>query len=260
MLVLCVGCHSSKPAPTAPPSPTSAVAPPVTSPPPAEAPSAGAPPPEAQPKEHDENFGQRRSPELAVRDSCKVPGNEEAKYRWNVKHRAESRTRPTSVTVDDMLQWPDPDHISDENVRKKDDPKDLLDSHESEVRELEGDVWVLKIEDNDCDWHMELSAPGAGAKAARVIVEVPQGDGFEQVRTSVASLVAVRDIKDQCFKFTKPARVRITVIGFFDGHHWSEKHPHVGWRHGSDFVKTLWELHPVWDVTVEQKGTAGGCE
>ncbi len=199
------------------------------------------------------------TPPAGVRDSCTFSGDVEGKYRWSVKHRPASSNAPTTVTLDEMFTWPDPAGVEDPKTRGRDDLSDLLDPREGEARMIEGDVWVTKIEDNDCDWHIELSAPDAGASADRVIAEVSQGAGFEGPRSDVARLVGVTDIGTQCFKFTTPARVRLTGWVFYDGHHWSKLHPHVGWKHGSNFVKTLWELHPVWKVEVLASGVTRGC-
>jgi hypothetical protein len=156
-----------------------------------------------------------------------------------------------------MLGWPDPFNVDDKAVRDQDV---LLDEHEGDPRVLEGDVWLVKIDKNDCDWHLELSAFGTGPNADRVVVEVSQGAGFEEARGTIAALVGVGDIRDNlCFKFTAPATVRVTGWPFFEGHYWSKKSPHVDARHGSATVKTLWELHSGWKVEVERQGKAQGC-
>jgi hypothetical protein len=47
--------------------------------------------------------------------------------------------------------------------------------------------------------------------------------------------------------------VRITIMAFFDGTHWSQTIPtsKIGNGHGTDSVKTLWELHLVFKLTVD---------
>jgi hypothetical protein len=199
------------------------------------------------------------APAPAVPDACTFGGDVESKYRWNVKHRAAASAEPSEVRLPEMFGWGDPANVETPSVRNPTDPDQLLDPHEAEAHVLEGDVWVAKIEDNDCDWHLELSAPNAGSASDRIIAEVSQGRGFAKPRSEIASMVGVDEIRTQCFKFSKPARVRLTGWVFYDGHHWSKKHPRVGWKHGSDFVKTLWELHPVWSVEVLSGGETRGC-
>ncbi len=92
-----------------------------------------------------------------------------------------------------------------------------------------------------------------------MIVEVSQGAGDDDARSAIAELLDVTDIKHQCRKFTEPARIEVTGYGFYDGHHACAPHPHVGCKHGSDHVGTLWELHPVWKVTLKSKGKKHAC-
>ena len=194
-----------------------------------------------------------------VADSCKIPGDIDAKYRWMVKHRSPVAASPKSIDVPAFLVLDDPADVATSATRDRDDLQHLLDPHEGEVREFEGDVWVAKIEDNDCDFHLELSKPGGTAQDARVIAEVSQGAEFTKARSSIATMLGIGDIKLQCYKFTEPARVKLTGFLFYDGHHWSSKHPKVGWLHGSKQVGTLWELHPVWRVEVLSNGKTQGC-
>ena len=194
-----------------------------------------------------------------IADTCSFAGDVADKYRWRVKHRDPAATTAKPVTIQEMMSWDDPDNADDASVRGRDDPNDLLNPREAEVRVLEAEIWVAKIESNDCDWHLEVSTVGAGENGDRIIAEISQGKSFDAARSQIAHLVGIREIKGQCFKFSEPARARLTGFAFYDGHHWSRKHPHVGWRHGSDFVKTLWELHPVWQVEVLAPGKAERC-
>lgn len=46
-------------------------------------------------------------------------------------------------------------------------------------------------------------------------------------------------------------RVKVTGLAFFDATHWSAQDTQRGHGHGTALVETLWELHPVWHVTIE---------
>ncbi len=58
----------------------------------------------------------------------------------------------------------------------------LASPEETKVVELEGDLWHVKVSRDDCNCHLELSAPNAGRTADRVIVEIPQGRDFVRAR------------------------------------------------------------------------------
>ena len=100
--------------------------------------------------------------------------------RTQLKHRGPNvqNVSFTQVTVEDMLNWPNPAQI----VRTSNSP---IDNRENQAFTLFGDIWRVKVEDNDCDFHVEMSAPGNSQDADRVIVEIPQGPQFVQVRNSL---------------------------------------------------------------------------
>jgi hypothetical protein len=64
-----------------------------------------------------------------------------------------------------------------------------IDPKENQVFTVEGDLWRVVVEANDCDFHLELSAPGAGIAADRVIVEVSKR--LVNRRRSAAEVVVV---------------------------------------------------------------------
>ena len=104
---------------------------------------------------------------------------------------------------------------------------------------------------NDCDFHLELTKPGGDANDNRIIVEIPARDFAMDARTAIldkrAEMKKAKLMKN-AFDFKTPVRVKITGVGFFDATHWTKKKPKVGNGHGTKFVKTLWELHPVFDI------------
>ena len=169
-----------------------------------------------------------------------------------MKHRpAASQTVALhTTTVQDMLvQWPNPAHID----KKANTP---IDPRENQAFTLKGDVWVAKIEGNDCDIHLELSLPGQGPDAERVIVEIPQE--FTQVQNTMVSALRSQGLGDlnhkKSIELSQALPIEVTGLAFFDAFHYSAANPKKGHGHGSAQVGVLWELHPVYKVTV-LKGT-----
>jgi len=111
--------------------------------------------------------------------SCTPTTAVSKQHRSDLKHRDPASTEPHSATVAKVLQWAAPSGVADPKTRKSKVP---IDSRESEVFKLTGDLWRVIVEENDCDFHLELAAPGQPATAARVIVELPQGEAFRTQR------------------------------------------------------------------------------
>jgi hypothetical protein len=139
-----------------------------------------------------------------------------------------------------------PDGVANASVRKRDVP---ISSIEREVYTVEGDLWRVKMEDNDDEYHLEISARGAKRTANRIIVEIPPDPGYKATRLKLLSLLP----SEYVFKpkttrdFKQPIPVRVTGYAFFDGHHWSKKSLR-GNKHGTAYTATLWEIHPVWKI------------
>src|SRR5439155_11475533 len=110
---------------------------------------------------------------------------------------------------------------------------------ESQIFTVEGDLWRIVTEDNDCDFHLELSAPGAGPTADRVIVEVPQD--FTAARTSVLKQLAAHNLNFPASIMKQPIRLTVTGFAFYDAFHFSRSDLQRGHEHGTAFVGTLWE-------------------
>lgn len=175
--------------------------------------------------------------------------------RTGMKHRAAaSRTVAAhTATIHDMLlQWPNPANV-DRNANSPIDPR------ETQAFTIQGDVWIAKIEGNDCDIHLELSAPGMGQDADRVIVEIPQDPGFTQPRNAILQALLDQGAGDltrkKSIKLNESIPVEVTGLAFFDAFHFSAANPKRGHGHGSASVGVLWELHPVTKLTVLTGGT-----
>jgi hypothetical protein len=167
--------------------------------------------------------------------------------RTRMKHRGEPSTvTPSTVNLLEMLTWKAPAKVaSSPAVRKSNTP---IDPKETQAFTLEGDLWRIQTEANDCDFHMELAAPGAGPTADRVIVEIPQDSTFTATRKSILKKLADEGVQFPAPIMTKPIRVHVTGFAFYDAFHFSNADPQRGRDHGTAFVGTLWELHPVWSV------------
>jgi len=139
-----------------------------------------------------------------------------------------------------------PDGVANAAVRKRDVPISPI---EREVYTVEGDLWRVKMEDNDDEYHLEISARGAKRTANRIIVEIPPGPGYEGTRLKLLSLLPGNYIfrPKTTRDFKQPIPIRVTGFAFFDGHHWTKKSLR-GNKHGTAYTATLWEIHPVWKV------------
>ena len=170
--------------------------------------------------------------------------------RTKLKHRPPGRhATPSTTSIPAMLNWKAPAKAaSSATVRRSNSP---IDPKESEAFTVEGDLWRVVVEANDCDLHLELSAPGAGVATDRVIVEVPQVAAYAAVRQAFLTELARRGATVGGPALQRPVRLRVTGFAFYDGFHFSNGDPQRGHEHGSAFVGTLWEIHPVWRVEFE---------
>src|SRR5207244_12126316 len=60
-----------------------------------------------------------------------------------------------------------------------------IDPRETSVFTLKGDLWVVNIEPNDCDFHLEVSEVGGSVNSDRVIVEIRQTAPFVPARNAL---------------------------------------------------------------------------
>ena len=171
----------------------------------------------------------------------------ERQARTTMKHRTALTVSAQQTSVADMLAWPAPAHVADPVVRASQAP---IDPRESSAFTLSGDLWRVKVEENDCDFHLELSASGASKTATRVIVELPQDAA--NVRSTLAAMIKDAGLGDLSttpnLNFAQPLPLTVTGLAFWDSAHWSANDPQKGNSHGTPLVGTLWELHPVTSV------------
>ena len=174
--------------------------------------------------------------------------------RTKMKHRqpAADSVPADQTTVAGMRAFSSPPHMDVSSIRDKDE---VLSPLEEKVFRLEGNLWRIKVEDNDCDFHLEISEAGTGKKTARIIAELSQGLPFVEARDTL--IQAVKGVKPKVklksgskIDMKTPIRIRVTGFAFYDSFHFSKKHPQKGVNHGGKSVATLWEIHPVWRVEI----------
>jgi hypothetical protein len=169
--------------------------------------------------------------------------------RTNLKHRNPPILyNATQATVTDIIALNNqlPAGVTNASTRASNVPISPI---ESRVYAVTGDLWRVKMEDNDDEYHLEISASGAGQTADRIVAEVPPDPAYAGTRRQLLSLLPGNYVfqPKTSRDFTQPIRIRVTGYALFDGHHWSTKSLR-GNKHGTQFTATLWEIHPVWKV------------
>ena len=189
-----------------------------------------------------------------IRIRCPAPKFKPAsqQYRGNLKHRGRGGATGTSITVANIYDSPE---IRTE-IANSDENKDraIPQSSERQVFTLEAFLRQAKVEDNDCEIHLELSET-ARKNALRVIVEIPPDSDFDSDYQKILRLMRSRFPRRRklgpgiAFGLLPAVRIKVTGFGFFDGVHKGmvgSKRPNGG--HGSAPVKTFWELHPASNI------------
>jgi hypothetical protein len=139
-----------------------------------------------------------------------------------------------------------PAHLDDPRVKAS---NELISPIEKRVYRVAGDLWRVKMEENDCDYHLDLSGRGQSKSADRIIVEIPQGRSFNTARRQLLSTLP----GDYAFRpgttknLTQSIPMRVTGYAFYDAHHFNARKVR-GNGHGTRYTATVWELHPVWKV------------
>ncbi len=131
---------------------------------------------------------------------------------------------------------------------------------EKKIYRVKGYLRLAKIEDNDCDIHMEIGESESG-KEDRIIAEIPNTTEYCPLRDTlilqlenIFGMMPPLDKTGTLFGEDTQDIPMITVTGyaFLDASHKSTKHPQTGNKHGSTDVMTLWEIHPVFQVKLEK--------
>jgi hypothetical protein len=164
--------------------------------------------------------------------------------RQAMKTRAASTATPKVVTVGQILQWVVPTGLPS-SARRSNDP---IANRETvgDVYELTGFVRVVRFQ-ADCDFHVQVASSTAQS-ASQVIVEIPCAHD-----TAQGQLMALLGLKDEqkakSIAFPKePPRLTFVGFAFLDQWHQTKIATKAGFSHGPATVKTLWELHPIFEV------------
>ena len=173
--------------------------------------------------------------------------------RTVMKHRAPPKIAPHVATVAEMLAWPLPPGMK-RRMRKTDS---VMDPREEQVFTVEGNLWRVKLSEDDCDFHLELGPAGGVKQDERVVVEIPKGQAFLAARESLIKAIpeagTLKPDEDAKLKANTTLRVRVTGYAFCDLEHYTPKNLRRGDGHGGKRVMTLWEIHPVWKIEFLKK-------
>ena len=129
-------------------------------------------------------------------------------------------------------------------------------ARENSIYTVTGYAHIIKISDDDCDIHIELSSDKE-SKANRIIAEIPNTIEYCMIRDTVLSVLKRKyHFTGSSKSFdTKSGFPKLTITGyaFWDTAHWSKKgvKDKKGHAHGSSKVATLWEIHPVVSISVQ---------
>ena len=158
---------------------------------------------------------------------------------------------PTALTIGKMINdWDLPASF------KKDDSSTFV--HESTIFTVKGYLRLIRIEENDCDIHMEIGESESGDHD-RIIAEIPntpeycsvQADMLDQLKTKYG----VDHVGTEPVVFGDDTEnvptITVTGYAFLDTAHKSKKNGKKGHGHGSADVMTLWEIHPVFQFKLE---------
>ncbi len=175
---------------------------------------------------------------------CRPTLSPARQHRPAMRRRAPALEPPVQTSVAEVARWPAPVDSENPAVRDRDDP---IDERETQGYTLTGVLQRVTLETDDCDLHLELSAPGATASSPRVVAEVPAAPAFQAARDAIlrALPASVRLVPGQPVDLAAPVTVTVTGFAFYDAARAGRSDPRRP-THESPFVGTLWGLHPVW--------------
>ena len=160
-------------------------------------------------------------------------------YRWAVKvDHAGISSAATAVTIATMLGW-------DAGDQARNLASWCADRGGKELKLYAVTGWVRRIkkQENDGDWHIEMTATAGAAVAACIIVEIPDpqfGTEYQTARDDLDNLVGASTLAANG-DLSPAVRVRFTGAAFYDGwHKTTADHGRCNSTPGA-----RWELHPV---------------
>lgn len=191
-------------------------------------------------------------PPAIFKDSCHCVGCG-GEYRWDVKTDDDDPPQNVSakLTPSQIGDWSGPGGIF-----KKDTPRKVK---EKRWYTVTGRVTLVKLE-RDGDFHIQLVDKNANDDDVNVVVEVPFGEPWCDIRKEVFSWVKHKfPIKVQSskkFTFERTPVVTITGKAFYDAIHGGgdtsrNRRPVPKNAALTTRQVTIWEIHPVMALTLD---------
>jgi hypothetical protein len=185
---------------------------------------------------------------------CQAGTSKERQQRSGAKHETDASKyalKKKFISVKDVYKWQGQFSSITKNI--KTDPRNKMslrqhDTPEDTLYTLKGYMWFVKVEDNDCDMHIEIG--DKSSSATRIVVEVPRENLALQKK--IKKQLDDRDLpilgcgtsNAEKAHFPKGLQVLVAGLGFYDASH----KPNT--NHGDSHTKKYsWELHPVVDIT-----------
>jgi hypothetical protein len=170
-----------------------------------------------------------------------VKKNQERSKAKHTTSFSSFHVKSKAITPEVMYQWQHRYSSKTQNISTKPDSPREHGTPEDTVYILHGYLWMVKIEDNDCDFHMEVG-PRDKSKT-RMIVEIPKENktAQEKVRKHLDALnLKIKGCTGTGeTHFDKGIPIIIRGVGFYDASH----KPNT--NHGDEHTKKYsWELHP----------------
>lgn len=180
--------------------------------------------------------------------ACTATTEKSHQQRSHAKHVTDYssfKKKNTPISVKYMYKWQSNYFTKTAGISTQPNSPRVSLTPEDSLYVLEGYLWMVKTEENDCDFHMEIGTKtGTGT---RMIVEVPKENTTVQnkIKQRLGSLGL--HIKGCHFSgdshFKTGLAVTVTGLGFYDASH----QPNT--NHGDAHTKKYsWELHPVKDI------------
>jgi hypothetical protein len=149
-----------------------------------------------------------------------------------MKHRSlpPHNVQAAPVSVNTMLTWAPARGVGTPGYRTLENE---LDAKELKVFVLTGNLWRINVEANDCDFHLEITAPDGTATSDRVIVEIPQGTRYRSAREAlIQRLTQLGLTLHRQTPLQSPIPIKVMGYGFYDAWHYSSNDPQRGHNHG----------------------------
>jgi len=173
--------------------------------------------------------------------------NQERSIAKHEKHYDKYKIKKDTINIAYIYKWEKLYSNETKSISKNPDSQRRNNTPEDTLYTLKGYLWFVKIEKNDCDFHMEIGPKKSNG--VRIVVEVTQEN--KELQKKIKNFLneqnleimgcGISDVKKAHFK--KGVPVVVIGLGFYDASH----KPNT--NHGDKHTKKYsWELHPVKDI------------